>query len=59
MEQSDNSGRFIEESGFPSIDLGEQSVSMNNAANEFDKQSMQERNEIMKVVEPSFDTQNR
>jgi hypothetical protein len=41
------------------MDLGGQSVSMNNDENAFEKMSEQEKIETMKVVEPSMDTQNR
>lgn len=41
------------------MDLGVQSVSMNNDENAFEKMSEQERSEMMKVVEPSMDNQNR
>jgi len=41
------------------MDLGGQSVSMNNDENAFEKMSEQERSEMMKVVEPSMDIQNR
>ena len=41
------------------MDLGGQSVSMNNDENAFEKISEQERSEMMKVVEPSMDIQNR
>jgi hypothetical protein len=37
------------------MDLGGKSFSMNNDENEFEKMSEQERNEMMKVVEPSND----